>query len=183
MFINNIAVKMSQYSQFFYLYTIKISIARSSSMKPKQGHAVWQCFSLSHGDMEHLHLLQLSNCVPYPIYFPLLELYLALLCALGLWDDQQEGGGKETSEDGVVERNEQIGPALSDDLVLPVGVTTDRGFKAHCKPGMAWSMERVWEASITVCFTCVYFAAFLNRPWSVFWNRSANVTVWVDHAL
>lgn len=92
--------------------------------------------------MEHLHLLGLSNCVPYSDYFPLLELYVALLCALGLWDDRQEGGGKETPEDGVVERSKQSRPALSDDLVLPVGVTTDRGFKAHGKPGMTGSMER-----------------------------------------
>lgn len=167
---------MSQYSQFFYLYTKKYSHPRATQWSPGRD---MQCDSVSAWAMVTWSTRTYWGwaVVSSLSDFPLLEPYLALLCAPDLWDDWQEG------EDGMVETSKQSSPALSDDLVLPVGVTTDRGFKAHGKPGMTGSMERDWEASITVCFTCVYFAAFLNRPWSGFWNRSANVTVWVDHAL
>lgn len=54
------------------------------------------------------------------------------------------GGGKDTLGGLVVwlSKASRADQPCEANLMLPVGVTTDRGFKTHCKPGITGSMEK-----------------------------------------
>lgn len=60
------------------------------------------------------------------------------------WDDWQEQEGKATSWSIVcaVSRATRADQPHGDDLMLPVGVTTDRHLETHCRPGTTGWMEK-----------------------------------------
>lgn len=76
------------------------------------------------------------------------------------WDDWQEQEGKPASGRIVcaVSQTTRADQPHGDDLMLPVGVTTDRNLEAHRRPGTTGWMEKGWEAiNYSLFYLCIFY--------------------------
>lgn len=176
---------MNFWAIFEMLFRVKGSFMEMS-WRGSEWSARWSC-CWNKGERGHLHLARRWMIVAISDYLLLSSLCPGTVDPADPWADWQEQEGKPGRGLGArwvkqPEQGNHMGMtwccqwvSLQTVIWRPIaGLALQDG----------WKRAKKQLINYTLFYLCIFIftCAFLNRLWSGFWNRSANVTVWVGPA-